>query len=105
MLILVWFERSLHSAQVSEESCPGPLKLMTSQWVERTWIRTGGYGRFRGEWVNRHCIIFNLTLFPEPLNREQNELNEADTPHDVMTDSLANNRTINQTGLRANTTK
>ena len=24
---------------------------MTSQWVERTWIRTGGYGRFRGEWV------------------------------------------------------
>ena len=26
---------------------------MTSQWVERTWIRTGGYGRFRGEWVNK----------------------------------------------------
>ena len=25
---------------------------MTSQRVERTWIRTGGYGRFRGEWVN-----------------------------------------------------
>ena len=24
---------------------------MTSQWVERTWIRTGGYRRFRGEWV------------------------------------------------------
>ena len=52
VLILVWFERSLHSAQVSEESCPWPLKLMTSQRVERTWIRTGGYGRFRGEWVN-----------------------------------------------------
>ena len=51
VLILVWFERSLHSAQVSEESCPWPLKLMTSQRVERTWIRTGGYGRFRGEWV------------------------------------------------------
>ena len=51
VLILVWFERSLHSAQVSEESCPWPLKLMTSQWVERTWIRTGGYGWFRGEWV------------------------------------------------------
>ena len=44
MLILVWFERSLHSAQVSEESCPWPLKRMTSQWVERTWIRTGGSG-------------------------------------------------------------
>ena len=53
MLILVWVERSLHYAQVSEESCPWPLKLMTSQSVERTWIRTGGYGRFRGEWVNK----------------------------------------------------
>ena len=51
VLILVWFERSLHSAQVSEQSCPWPLKLMTSQRVERTWIRTDGYGRFRGEWV------------------------------------------------------
>ena len=51
VLILVWFERSLHSAQVSAESCPWPLKLMTSQRVERSWIRTGGYGRFRGEWV------------------------------------------------------
>ena len=51
VLILAWFERSLHSAQASAESCPWPLKLMTSQRVERTWIRTGGYGRFRGEWV------------------------------------------------------
>ena len=25
---------------------------MTSQRAERTWIRTGGYGRLRGEWVN-----------------------------------------------------
>ena len=54
VLILVWFERSLHFAQVSEESCPWPLKLMTSQRVERTWIRTGGYGRFRGEWVKQN---------------------------------------------------
>ena len=52
VLILVWFERSLHSTQV-EESCPWPLKLMTSQRVERTWIRTGGYGWLRGEWVNQ----------------------------------------------------
>ena len=44
VLILVWFERSLYSAQHSEESCPWPLKLMTSQRVERTWIRTGGSG-------------------------------------------------------------
>ena len=55
VLILVRFERSLHSAQVSEESCPWPLKLMTSQRVERIWILTGGYGRFRGEWVNQEC--------------------------------------------------
>ena len=26
---------------------------MTSQWVERTWIRMGGYGWFRGEWVKQ----------------------------------------------------
>ena len=51
VLILVWLERSLHSAQVSGQSCPWPLKLMTSQRVARTWIRTGGYGRFSGEWV------------------------------------------------------
>ena len=28
-------------------------QLMTSQMVERTRIRTGGYRRFRGEWVKR----------------------------------------------------
>ena len=49
VLILLWFERSLHSAQVSGQSCPWPLKLMTSHRVERTWIRPGGYRRFRGE--------------------------------------------------------
>ena len=49
VLIVVWFERSLHSAQVSGQSCSWPLKLMTSQAVEGTWIRTGGYGRLRGE--------------------------------------------------------
>ena len=26
---------------------------MTSQRVERTWIRTGGYGRIGGEWVKK----------------------------------------------------
>ena len=41
VLILVWFETSLHSAQVSGQSCPWPLKLMTSQAEEWTWIRTG----------------------------------------------------------------
>ena len=62
VLILVWFERFLHSAQVSEESCPWPLKLMTSQRVERTWIRTGGYGRFRGEWVNIYRVSLHLNV-------------------------------------------
>ena len=49
--ILVLFERSLHSAQVSRQSYPCPLKRMTSQVVERTWIRMGGYRRLRGSWV------------------------------------------------------
>ena len=53
VLILVWFERFLHSAQVSGQSFPWPLKCMTSQEVEATWIRMGGYWRLRGEWVNR----------------------------------------------------
>ena len=35
----------------SWQSCPWSLKLMMSQVVEGTWIRTGGYRRFRGEWV------------------------------------------------------
>ena len=34
---------------------------MTSQWVERTWIRTGGYGRFRGEWVKTVSKFFTST--------------------------------------------
>ena len=42
-LIVVWFERSC---------CPWPLKLMTSQAVEGTWICVGGYRPLRGEWVN-----------------------------------------------------
>ena len=56
VLILVWFERSLHSAQVSGQSCPWPLKLMTSQAVERIWICMGGYGQVRGEWVKFHKL-------------------------------------------------
>ena len=44
VLILVWFERSLHSAEVSRQRSRWPIKLMTSQAVERTWIRTGSSG-------------------------------------------------------------
>ena len=50
LILFIWFERSLHSAQVSGKSCHWPLKLMMSQAVEGTWIRTGGYG---GKWVKR----------------------------------------------------
>ena len=36
---------------------------MTSQRVERTWIRTGGYGRFRGEWVKHEQIaLTHITI-------------------------------------------
>ena len=42
---------------------------MTSQRVERTWIRTGGYGRFRGEWVNglnkKNRKAFQISLQPD----------------------------------------
>ena len=30
---------------------------MTSQRVERTWIRMGGYGRFRGKWVKTAIVL------------------------------------------------
>ena len=53
---LVEFERSLHSARVGGQSCPWPLKLMTSKVVESTWTCMGGYGRLRGEWVNNSFI-------------------------------------------------
>ena len=61
VLILVWFERSLHIAHVSGQSCRWPLKLMTSQVVEGMWICTGGYWRLRGEWV-KSLTLKSLTL-------------------------------------------
>ena len=36
-------------AQVSRQNCPCLLKLMMSQAVEGTWIRTGSYGRLHGQ--------------------------------------------------------
>ena len=38
---------------------------MTSQRVERTWIGTGGYGRFRGEWVK----LNDLSRNPAQINK------------------------------------
>ena len=42
--ILVWFERSLHPAQVRWQSCPWELRWMTSQVDEGMWIHLGGSG-------------------------------------------------------------
>ena len=52
VLILMWFERSIHSEQVSGQSYPWPLKLIMPQVAERRWILTGGYRWLRGKWVN-----------------------------------------------------
>ena len=64
VLILVWFERSLHSLQVNGQSWSWPLTLIMSQAVDRTWICTGGDGRLRGEWVKNftYCnLIYVLS--------------------------------------------
>ena len=45
---------------------------MTSQRVERTWIRTGGYGRFRGEWVKH--VSFLLGRFHRKGGAKKGEL-------------------------------
>ena len=50
-LIRVWLERSHLPAHVSCQSCLGPLKLMTSQVVQETWLNKGGNGRFRGQCI------------------------------------------------------
>ena len=49
--------KDLFTLQVGWQSCPWPLKLMTSQAVERTWIHMGGYMQLRGEWV-KEVLIF-----------------------------------------------
>ena len=56
MLILVWFERSLHSARVSGQSRLVH-RLMTSQAVEGTWIRTGGSGANGLSWTIFHWYL------------------------------------------------
>ena len=63
VLILVWFERSLHSTQVSRQSCPWPLKLLMPQAVERTWICTGGYGWLRAKRVNLMWLFYDLQCY------------------------------------------
>ena len=39
---------------------------MMSQRVDKTWIRRGGYGRFRGEWVKaNNCLVVLRSLWKE----------------------------------------
>ena len=67
-LIWVWLERSHLPAQGSCQSCPGLLKLMTSQVVQGTWLKKGGYGRFRGQYVKIKSfdLIWNLEFHQTP---------------------------------------
>ena len=59
LLILVWFEISLHSAHSIRQSDPWPLKLMTSQAVEGMRIRTGGHGWLRANGLIRYILWWN----------------------------------------------
>ena len=54
LIALIWacLKRSLLLAQVSCQSCPRQLKLMTSRVVQGTWLNKGGHVRFRGQCVN-----------------------------------------------------
>ena len=49
------------------------------KFVERTWIRTGGYGRFRGEWINSlnptiHVQILQTDVHTFPLRPRRENL-------------------------------
>ena len=64
VLILVWFERSLHLAQVRWQSCPWPLKLTMSQGAQRTWIYIGRYRWFSScKWVNKSLSSALISMY------------------------------------------
>ena len=50
---------------------------MTSQRVERTWIRTGGYRRFRGEWV-KHKLKLYFKMLLQVYSQFSLELSQLD---------------------------
>ena len=56
VLILVWFERSLHSAQVSGHKLSVTVKTDDVTSSRSTWTGIGGYGRLRSEWFNKSFI-------------------------------------------------
>ena len=51
------------------QSCPWPLKWMTSQAVEGTWIYTGGLWRFRGKWVESDLFHLEVIRWKKILER------------------------------------
>ena len=59
---------------------------MTSQRVERNWIRTGGYGQFRGKWVNKVNSFFLSITFKIPQGREFEEQPAVPQPAYVFTE-------------------
>ena len=84
VLILVWFERSLHSAQVRGQICRkdedphGRLGAVRGGYG-RLGAVTGGYGRFRGEWINPlnptiHVQILQTDVHTFPLRPRRENL-------------------------------
>ena len=56
VLILVWFERSLHSAPVSSHKLSMTIKTDDVTSSRSAWTSMGGYGRLRGKWVNKSFL-------------------------------------------------
>ena len=59
---MVWKISSLCTSSVGTQSCPWPLKLMTSQAVEGMWIPMGSYGRLTGKSVKQQVFWRNALL-------------------------------------------
>ena len=95
-LILVWFERSLHSAHASGQRCLWPVKLMMSQAVKGTWICTGGYGRLRSDWVKGRVTVAYHHLWEDTFKKVvDNNILGYDIPCAVNTYMTANGLTFN----------
>ena len=73
VLISVWFERSLHPAQVSRQSCPWLLKLMMPQVVKRTRIRTDGFVSFSSKRVKHLRICCKMSRKTHKHNQGTNK--------------------------------
>ena len=63
VLILVWFERYLHSTQVSGQIYPWPFKLMTSQVVQRSGSARAVTGGSGANWLRYKYNVVNEVLW------------------------------------------